>query len=190
MTAGEVTREFGYGNLWLIACCAFYLLWWLLAFKPVNPVHGIRSGWLLIPASLAGVIAVFVVIRAGLQALVTQSLFATQHLLLAGAISYVVVALVTYLAWARPVTAELFLIVGWAVLALYQVNTLFGMQVFARPQAVGFAVLVLVVLAGCLVCYTVYYRLDAVAGYVVGAVPLVLGAVVMGVLTYAGSTGG
>ena len=29
------------GDLLLILCCAFYLAWWLLAFKPVGAVKGL-----------------------------------------------------------------------------------------------------------------------------------------------------
>jgi hypothetical protein len=79
----------------------------------------------------------------------------------------------------------LILIVGWAVLALYEVDRLFGTQVLGRRGAIGFVVLVLVVLVICLVCYTVYYRLSALPGLIVGAVPLTLGAIVMAVLAVA-----
>ncbi|MCD8104465.1 MAG: hypothetical protein LUF35_05565 [Lachnospiraceae bacterium] len=52
------TRQMLTGNLLMIGCCAFYLAWWLIAFKPEGAVKGIRSGWLLIPALIFGVAAV------------------------------------------------------------------------------------------------------------------------------------
>ncbi|MCC8045030.1 MAG: hypothetical protein LIP12_05975, partial [Clostridiales bacterium] len=52
------TRQMLTGNLLMIGCCAFYLAWWLIAFRPEDAVKGIRSGWLLIPALLFGVAAV------------------------------------------------------------------------------------------------------------------------------------
>ncbi|MCD8004148.1 MAG: hypothetical protein LUE91_00585 [Oscillospiraceae bacterium] len=53
------TNQMLAGNLLLILCCVFYLLWWLIAFK----VKGIKSGWLLIPAALCGLAAVWEIIR-------------------------------------------------------------------------------------------------------------------------------
>ncbi len=39
-----------WGNGLLMACCGFYLLWWILALKPAGAIKGMRSVWLLIPA--------------------------------------------------------------------------------------------------------------------------------------------
>jgi len=30
-------------NIFLIICCAFYLAWWLLAFKPTGAIKGIQA---------------------------------------------------------------------------------------------------------------------------------------------------
>ena len=51
------------GNILLIVCCAFYLAWWMLAFRPENAVKGMRSGWLLIPAAVSGILSVVVILR-------------------------------------------------------------------------------------------------------------------------------
>ena len=40
-----------------MVCCAFYLAWWLMAFK-TNPIKGMKTGWLLIPAFAADIAAV------------------------------------------------------------------------------------------------------------------------------------
>lgn len=181
---GITGRQLLYGDLWLIGCCVFYLAWWFLAFKPTNPIHGFRAGWLLIPAAIAGILCVVTVIRAGSQAHTAQQVFSTRALILAGVVAYVVLLLITLLVFRRPVTSELFLIVGWAVLALYEANTLFGVQLFTRPQTVGFIVVILAVLVICMVCYTIYYRLDALPRYIVGAIPLTLGAIVMAVMSF------
>lgn len=182
---GITGRQLLYGDLWLICCCVFYLAWWFLAFRPTNPIHGFKTGWLLIPAAIAGVLCIVTLIRAGARAAVAQELFSSRALLLAGVVAYVVLLLITTLGFSRPVTSELFLIVGWAVLALYEVNKLFGVQLFTHPQAVGFIVLILVVLLICMVCYTLYYRLDALPRYIIGAIPLALGAIVMAIMAYA-----
>lgn len=181
----DAGKQFLAADLWLIGCCVVYLLWWVLAFRPTNPVTGFRSGWLLIPASVAGVVAVVLAIRAGAGAPAKASLIDSKLLVVLGIVAYVVLAVGTWLAFRRPVTTELILIVGWAVLALYEVDKLWGTQLLGRRGAIVLVVLVLVVLAICLVCYTVYYRLSALPGLIVGAVPLTLGAIVMAIMAVA-----
>ena len=46
------------GNVLFILCCVFYLAWWLLAFKPSGAIAGMKTGWLLIPAALFGLLGV------------------------------------------------------------------------------------------------------------------------------------
>lgn len=50
-------------NLFLIACCAFYLIWWLLAFNPNGSITGMKTGWILIPASASGLAALILAVR-------------------------------------------------------------------------------------------------------------------------------
>jgi len=171
------------GNRWLIVCCVFYVAWWLLAFRPEHPLTGLRTGWLLIPAFGAGVAGVVMIIRAGVQAPIADGLLPTGPLVVIGLLAYVVLAMVTRLGFDRPVTTELVLIVGWTVLALYEVSTLVGAEAFSHRTAVILTAVILLVAVISVVCYTVYYRLDARAGWLVGAVPLVLVAVTMGAIS-------
>ena len=56
-------RQMFWGNLLMVGCCAFYLLWWIVAFRPTDAIKGLKSGWLLIPAFLLGIAAVAMIIR-------------------------------------------------------------------------------------------------------------------------------
>ena len=56
-------KFFVQGNILLVVCCAFYLAWWLIAFKPEGAVKGMKSGWLLIPAAAAGILAVYKTVK-------------------------------------------------------------------------------------------------------------------------------
>ena len=96
-----------------------------------------------------------------------------------------VLLIVTYVFFHRPVTTELLLIVGWAMLALAEINALYGMDVFSRKTAVIFCLITAAAVLGSLVCYVLYYRLGNTAGYIDGIVPLVLAAAVFGVLAAA-----
>lgn len=166
-------------NLFLIACCVFYLIWWLLAFRPNGGITGMKAGWLLIPASAAGLVALILAVRGLLSAPTGALLFSGKALLWGGIAAYVILFVLTRLLLGRPVTTELFLIVGWAVLVLSEVNTLFGWGLFSHRLTITLmAVIGVAALAG-LVCYVLYYRLEALAGYIDGMLPLLIIAVVM-----------
>ena len=173
------TKQIFWGNILLAVCCAFYRAWWLLAFKPVGAVKGIKTGWLLIPAFAAGLAAVILLLRGIGAAAVTTELFPIRYVLLGGAAAYVILLAATLLLLKRPVTTELFLIVGWAMLALAEVNTLYGTGRFSHGASLALSVVIGAAALVSLVCYVLYYKLDSGAGYLDGMVPLLLAALIM-----------
>lgn len=182
LETGGPARQMFWGDVLLVGCCVFYLLWWILAFRPAGAVKGMRSGWLLIPAFLLGIAAVILIVQGAGGADAARSFFSGRAVLLAGAASYAVLLIVTQLAFHRQVTTELFLIVGWTALAFLESNALYGLEIITRSGAAAlFAAAVIAAVAG-MVCYLLYYGLDNRAGYVDGMIPLILVAVYMTVL--------
>lgn len=175
---GAQTKQIFFGNLLLVLCCAFYLAWWLLVFNPVNPAKGIQTIWLLLLAFAAGAVAVLFTVR-GFGAAQKPGLFPAEWVLWGGIAVYAVLLAVTGFLLHRPVTTELFLIVGWAMLALAEVSALFGGGALGRGCAVTLAAVIAVSAAVSLVCYLLYYQLSAKAGFLAGTVPLLLVALVM-----------
>ena len=179
------SKEILWGNILLIICCAFYLVWWLLAFKPAGAVRGMRTGWLLIPAFAAGMAAIIFTGRGILSASVKVKAFPGGWLLLGGVAAYIILFAITRMLLKRPVTTELFLIVGWAVLALSEINALYGTGRFSHGLAVAFAVVVVAAALISLVCYVLYYNLGNTSGYIDGMIPLLMVALVMSGLSVA-----
>lgn len=167
------TREMLTGNLLLMACCGFYLAWWLIAFKPTGAVKGMKSGWLLFPALLFGVAAVVQIVR-GSSAEGREALFPRTAILVGGVLAYVILLAGTSVLLKRQVTTELFLIVGWTVLLFLEINGLFALGWCSRAAALGFLAAAVAVAAVSLICYLLYYDLDSVKGYVDGMIPLLL----------------
>ena len=162
------------GNALFVVCCAFYIGWWVLRFRPTNQVMGVKSGWLLIPAAVAGIAGVVFIIW-GINVLGSEhALFRNIYVLVGWIVLYVAAYLVTKWLFDRPVTSELILITGWAALALAEVNTLYGAQLLSNVLTVVLIAILGIVLAACLVCYVMYYRLDARMGFIDGMIPLVL----------------
>ena len=125
-------KQFLTGNLLLLLCCIFYLAWWIIAFKPVGAVKGMKSGWLLIPAACFGIAAVIVIIRGIAAVPETSMLFPAARAAEIGVLAYILLLVGTWLILHRPVTTELILIVGWAAIASAEVSALYGLEVYER----------------------------------------------------------
>jgi len=168
-----------FGNVGFAVCCVFYLAWWVLAFRPTNPIQGFRTGWLLIPAAITGIAGVVLIIRGALDVGFDHLLFRDTWVVVGWVAAYIVLMLVTSRVWQRPVTSELLLITGWTALALVEVNALFGAGALSHTTSLVFVLVIAVVLVGCLVCYTLFYRLGPLPRFVDGMIPLLATGLVM-----------
>jgi hypothetical protein len=178
-TMDTSVRQIALGNLLLVLCCAFYLAWWLLAFRPADPIRGVRTSWLLFPATAAGLTAIVCVVRALGAPTPKPWLIPGSWLLWGGVLLYGGLLALTAFLFHRPVTTELILIVGWAMLALAEISALYAFGALTHSTAILQAVITAAAAVISLVCYLLYYHLDAAAGYIDGIMPLVLVALVM-----------
>ena len=178
-------RQIFIGDVLFVVCCAFYLAWWVLAFRPVGAAGGIGSspagelqtGWLLIPASFAGLWGVILIIWGVAMRKREVRLIPGLYILLGGVAAYFILLAVTALLFKRPATSELILITGFCMLMLAEVNALYGSGVFSRDTSVGLFILIGAVTVISLICYVLYFPLNgrsALAGYVDGMIPLLL----------------
>ncbi len=177
---GHAAKGIFIGNLLLIVCCIFYLLWWILAFKPTDPIKGFRSGWLLIPAIVAGASGFAMAVRGILLAKPEQAFIPLKTILLAAIIAYFFIAVFTWAFFKRPVTTELFLIIAWTALMVSEADTLCGIGIYSYPKAVAFIVETVIIALASLAAYIAYYKLDAAdaaAGFVDGMLPLIFTAI-------------
>jgi len=167
------------GNILFIVCCAFYLAWWLSAFKPSGAAAAGNTGWLLIPASLSGLAGVIIIIQGITARTPSNKLLPVVYILLGGIAVFFILLAVTVLLFKRPATTELFLIVGWGMLVLAEINALFGLGLFSFKLSFGFILILCAAVIISLVCYILYFRLDSFAGYIDGMIPLILAALIM-----------
>ena len=167
------------GNILFVICCVFYLMWWLLAFKPSGAITGIKTGWLLIPASLSGLAGVVVALLGIAAKTPDTRLFPGEYVLWGGIAAFIVLLAVTAWLFKRPATAELPLIVGWGMFALAGVNALFGLGLFSHRLSIGFILIIAAAVLISLICYVLYYHLDKRAGYIDGMIPLLLAVLTM-----------
>ena len=168
------------GNIKLLLCFAFYLAWWVVGFNPWRPIRGLKSGWLLIPAVILGVLSLCDIWQ-GLD--FSTGLVPGIALVLGGVASYVILLVISSHKLYRPVTSELFIIVLWATVALLETNTLVVLGYISPWLGWILAALCLVGTAVSLVCYLAFYAFYGMAAFVDGAIPLVLAGVMTGLIT-------
>ncbi len=177
------TRQILTGNLLVVACCIFYLAWWLIAFHPTHAIKGLRSGWLLVPAFIFGIWAVVEIIMGCDSGEDVHGLLPGAGIGVAAIIIYVILFAGTLYFLKRQVTTELFLIVGWAALMFLELSMLYGYGHCSMTAAIVLMVITVIAAAVSIVCYILYYNLDAVTGYIDGMIPLLLAGIMMLVVT-------
>ncbi len=167
----------------LIACCVFYLAWWVVAFHPTRAIRGFKSGWLLIPAFIFAALAIWRIAR-GVSAVEPESLLVSNGVIIAaGIISYIVLLLVTSLLFKRMVTSELIIITAWTFFMFAEISALYGVSLFTKTAAFAFTVMVLIAAFISLVCYVLFYNLDEVKGYIDGMIPLLAAGIMTAAIT-------
>ena len=133
------------GILMLAACSGCYLVWWGVAFYPERHVPLWLSGILLVATAACGIMAVNWMAQGIFQAEKVRAGIPGGWILAGGVIGYVVLLVISNIIFHRMVTTELFLIIGWAVLNLITVDTLYASGLFSAGVSVAFVVLTLVV---------------------------------------------
>lgn len=168
-----------HGVLMLATCAGCYLLWWGVAFYPERHAPLWLSGILLVATAVCGIMAVNWMSQGIFQTEGIRKGVSGGWIMAGGVICYVVLLVISNLVFHRMVTTELFLIVGWAVLNLVTVNTLYASGLFSAGISVVFCVLTLAVVVGSLYCYMIYYNLEKWKGYIDGFLPLVMVGIAM-----------
>lgn len=168
------------GNLLLLFCSLFYLAWWVVSFRP-HASGGSAGGFYLAAALITGVAAILLM-SGGINSLSQNSKsLPVWFILLGGAALFLVLLLVTSIAFHRIVTSELLIIHIWAALELSAVAVLYGTGRFGAGRAATLTALVGIAVVVGLICYVLYYRLDKTASYWDGMVPVTVDAFVMAV---------
>lgn len=160
------------GNGLLFICSMFYLAWWTLVFRP--GAQSSTAGTICITLAFITGIAGLILILVGLNEKTAGYASFSNWMIIAGGIAaYLVLLLVTKFAFGRTVTSELLIFTGWVVLELSTANELYGIGRIGAGLNAFLWLMIFILFAVCLVCYILYYRLDAAKGWIDGMIPLI-----------------
>ena len=170
-----------HGQILLIFCFLFYLIWWYRGFRPGVSVIRVRglNGLILAITALTGIAGVALSLTGDVP---TTLKISHTAILSTGIVAYIVLLLVTRFLLDRVVTSELLLIVAWTMLEVWVANCLDGA---GRLPGARFGIMIAVLALACLgsmVCYVLYYRIEEKAAFYTAMAPLIAGIVSMVVL--------
>lgn len=174
MSASGAAATVGRGHVLLAVCCALYLAWWALFFRPGSRIEGPLYWFgvaLILGAATCGIAGCFLA-GGALSQLPGAQTFSPLPYLVAGVVTYLVLAFVTNGLFDRPITTELVLIVAWCAFECAVVGTLSAAAI-SQQRAVVLYVLVGVLAVASLICYVLYYRLGPWPAFYDGMVPLI-----------------
>ena len=170
------------GQILLIVCCIFYMIWWYRGFKPnveADRLGSINGILLLITAVLAVAGILFSLMPTPETA---GTKYGQMYIIIGGIAAYIILMMVTKYAFNRIVTSELFLIVGWTILELSLLNRLDGSNLLSGTGLMVVYVSVVLAFIISMILYVAYYRMEDNAAFYSAMVPLVTEAASMGML--------
>jgi hypothetical protein len=170
------------GQILLIVCCIFYMIWWYRGFKPnveADRLGGINGILLLITAVL-GVAGILFSLMPTSETVGIK--YSQTYIIIGGIAAYIILMMVTKYAFNRIVTSELFLIVGWTILELSLLNRLDGSNLLSGTGLMVVYVSVVLAFIISMILYVAYYRMEDNAAFYSAMVPLVTEAASMGML--------
>ena len=167
------------GNLLLIFCSLFYLIWWIVSYCPNSIGTSTNSGLYLTVAFITGIAAVAFMFY-GINSLSSYSNgLPVRVILISVGILFLILLPITNIIFHRILTSELILIHIWTALELSAVVVLHGIGRFGTVRTITLATLIGIATIVGLICYVLYYRLDELASYRTGMIPLITDALVM-----------
>lgn len=180
MLEGLNMRRIMTGQILLIICFVFYLVWWYRGFRPGTSVKRLRglNGILLALTMVFGIGGVTITILDG-NGVDGALKINPAAILISGVGAYIVLMIVTRFIFHRIVTSELLLIVGWTMLELWAIVAL---NSGGSLSDVRFTILAFVLAAAFIVSiilYVAYYRMEEMKAFYTAMIPLIAAEVFM-----------
>lgn len=172
------------GQILLILCCIVYLIWWSRSFRPGDTVNRIggANGALLFITALLGIAGMVVTLLGNTEMPIVRRHLSGYLLLGIGVLAYLLLLGITRGIFHRIVTTELFLIVGWTILELSLISTLWGAQRLAKGAVIALVITILTAFVISMILYVLYYRMEPWPAFYAAMMPLIMEAAGMAVI--------
>jgi hypothetical protein len=168
------------GNILMLITCMCYIAWWVAAFRPGRTARS--SAPALITLTLATGICSLILLGLGIGKLSESGRIFPMIYIPAGAVLlYIILLIITKQMFNRVVTSELLIMILWAAFEIAAGNVLAGNGSLGTPATIALMILIAAATCAGLVCYILYYRLDGVAGFLDGLIPIAVDGLVVAI---------
>ena len=170
------------GQILMVICCIFYLVWWFLGYRPgteVNRAAGV-NGVLLFLTAAFGIAGLVYSLMPSEDTSVCK--YRQLFIVIGGIAAYIILLLITKYGFDRIVTTELFLIVGWTMMELSILNRLSGSGLLVGARLVAMYVVIAIAFVISMILYVAYYRMEDMKAFYAAMIPLITEGVSMGIL--------
>ena len=170
------------GQILMVICCIFYLVWWFLGYRPgteVNRAAGV-NGVLLFLTAAFGIAGLVYSLMPSEDTSVCK--YRQLFIVIGGIAAYIILLIITKYGFDRIVTTELFLIVGWTMMELSILNRLSGSGLLVGAKLVTMYVVIASAFVISMVLYVAYYRMEDMKAFYAAMIPLITEGVSMGIL--------
>lgn len=172
---GMNMRRIMAGQILLIICFAFYLVWWYRGFRPGTSVNRVRglNGVLLALTMLFGISGIAISILGG-DGVEGALKINPATILISGVGAYIVLLIVTCFICHRIVTSELLLIVAWTMLELWTIVVLNGGGSLSDVRFTIMAIVLAAAFIVSIILYVAYYRMEEIKAFYTAMIPLIV----------------
>ena len=162
------------GQIFLIICFIFYIIWWYRGYRPGTSVKRARgaNGVLLLLTVGCGIAGIVFSLSGGA---VESPKLQPGTIAIAAVVTYILLVLVTRVLFHRRVTTELILIVAWTALEVQVMNFLNALGSLSNAEFDIMCVVLGAAFIVSLALYVAYYRMDEVKAFYAAMVPLATG---------------
>lgn len=167
------------GHLLLVLCCVVYLIWWSITFNPMHSFPALPKFILFFGIAAFGLSGGYILIKNMCGLPVVCNAISNTAIVLGGVGMYFILLFLTGHFMHRQVTTELFLIVGWAVLELCVLCSVYRAAALPFLPVLILVVILMIAAVIGMICYLAYYQLPEKVAFFDGMVPLILFGVVM-----------
>ena len=169
------------GQILLIVCFVFYLIWWYRGFRPGTSVNRIRglNGVLLALTAAFGISGVVITLLSDCIAASGMLKISPTTILIAGIAAYISLLLITRFGFGRIVTSELLLIVAWTMLEVWVIDVLNGMGSLSATRFAAMNAVLASAFIVSIILYVAYYRMEEMRAFYAAMVPLATAEVCM-----------
>ena len=158
------------------------MIWWYRCYRPGEAVNRVGGAYgILLLSTVAFGVAGVVLSLTRVPAIISPKIERI-WILTAGIAAYIILLLITRVAFNRIVTTELILIVGWTML---ETAVICNLNAAGGLTERGFAFMCAVITVAfiiSIILYVAYYRMEEMRAFYAAMVPLILAGLSMGIL--------